>query len=89
MTKQLVNINQVDFTGGYDGVHALYIDNELVIYGDTNDNILDKLDGFKRALEWSGILISITHNKIEDPELISSVSEMNHLPSKNFLNLNI
>ena len=77
-------ITKVDFTGGGDGVHAIYIGGNLHKYGDYyHDKIEEWMEGFVGGLEWCGLEIRVDKVECIDEEMISDVSEMSNIPPKN------
>ena len=84
-----MSITWVDFSGGGDGVYAIYIDNKLHKYGDDYHNqIQDWYIGFKDGLEYGNV--SFTENKIKlpsDNEWIERVSELADSPPDNISGL--
>jgi len=76
-------ITKVDFTGGGDGVYAIYIDGSLHKYGDYyHDKIEDWIQGFIDGVKWSGVNIVFNSVKCSDSEMISDISEMANVPPK-------
>lgn len=72
---------EVDFTGGGDGVHALYIDGDLFKYGDYYHNkINDFIKAFTEGAIWAGKNISFKRIKCVDDDMIRDVSEMADSP---------
>jgi len=79
-----VEMVSVDFTGGDDGVYALYINDELHFYGDYyHDKIEIKIDSFVKGAKWAGKNIQYSKFSVEDRELIEDVSMYGNEPPKN------
>lgn len=76
-------ITKVDFTGGGDGVYALYIDGYLHKYGDYyHDKIEDWITGFVEGLEWTGVNIQFKEVRCIDKKMIYNISEIASEPPK-------
>jgi len=79
-----VEMVSVDFTGGDDGVYALYINDELHFYGDYyHDKIEIKIKSFVQGAKWSGKNIHFYEFAVQDRELIDEVSTHGNTPPKN------
>lgn len=89
-----VIVTTVDFTGGGDGVYALYIDGILEFYGDPyHDNIQDKIKGFILGLKWIKenyvypLKVVEETFKVTDEALIEDISDMGRVPPKELKSL--
>ncbi len=74
----------VDFTGGGDGVYALYINDKLYRYGDYyHDKIEIWIKSFIEGAIWAGL--SIKHEEIicKDSDLNRDISENGNFPPEN------
>ena len=85
-----VIVTVVDFTGGGDGVTAVYIDGYLEFYGDEyHDDISSKVDGFILGLEWIKknyiypLVVEREEYTVTDENLIEDVSANADYPPKN------
>lgn len=75
---------EVDFTGGGDGVYALYIDGKLYKYGDYyHDKIEVWIEAFIEGIEWTGANFTHTKIKCENKDLIENISHLGDIPPKN------
>lgn len=74
---------KVDFTGGGDGVYALYINGELFKYGDYyHDKITIWIDAFIEGIKWYNNSIEFNTLICKDDVLIEEISEMGGIPPK-------
>ena len=65
-----IEMVRVDFTGGGDGVYALYINDELYFYGDPyHDDIEVKIDSFVEGAKWAGKNIKFSKMVVKDNDL--------------------
>lgn len=79
-----ISMVRVDFTGGGDGVQALYINDELYFYGDEyHDSIMVKINSFVEGAKWSGKNIKFSKLVVKDDDLIVRVSDDAEVPPKN------
>ncbi len=79
-----IEMVSVDFTGGGDGVYALYINDELYFYGDEyHDNITVKINSFVEGCKWSGKNVNFSKFSVKDEDLIRRVSDDAEVPPKN------
>jgi len=79
-----IKVTKVDFTGGGDGVYAIYINYELYQYGDYyHDKFEDWARGFIDGLKWSGRNIEYEEVYCENDSIIEEVSEMGNRPPEN------
>ena len=80
----VISFTIVDFTGGGDGVYALYIDGRLHKYGDYyHDKIENYIAAFIDGVSWTGAKINKRTLKITDERQIERISEMGDSPPKN------
>lgn len=78
-----INFTIVDFTGGGDGVHALYIDDVLYKYGDYyHDKMEIWIEAFIEGVEWSKINITVSKVKCKNEEIIEEISSLGGIPPK-------
>lgn len=86
LTHQAMIVNakmtKVDFTGGDDGIYALYIDGELEKYGDYYHHKIENwIEGFIDGVKWSGV--NVIYNEIDcDEGWIRRTSEYGQNPPK-------
>ncbi len=74
----------VDFTGGSDGVYALYIDGKLFKYGDYyHDKIEIWIKSFIEGVKWTGALVEEENITCTDKEMIEDISEIANIPPHN------
>ena len=72
---------EVDFTGGGDGVYALYIDGNLFKYGDYYHNKINEwIEAFTEGARWSGASIEYSTLKCTDESMIEEISELAGIP---------
>ncbi len=79
-----LTITTVDFTGGGDGVYALYIDGKLHKYGDYyHDKIEEWTIGFIDGIKFTGT--TFTYNKVKcvNDDLIYKISDLADTPPTN------
>lgn len=87
-SKELV-LTRVDFTGGGDGVYALYIDGELYKYGDYyHDKIEIWIDSFYDGIKYTGTKVRLEKVVCNNSELIERISELADTPPKNLKDIN-
>lgn len=71
----------VDFTGGGDGVTALYVNGDLQKYGDYyHDKIDNWIEGFEAGIKFTGAYLEVEKEECKDSEMIESISEMGNIP---------
>jgi len=88
MQKQLILFTTVDFTGGGDGVKALYADGFLVFYGDDyHDNIDVKIKSFIEGVKWCGAIVS-NEIYLADEKWEIPISENGEIPPKELKYIN-
>jgi len=74
---------KVDFTGGGDGVYALYIDGKLHKYGDYyHDKISEWIEAFTEGAKWAGLDIKFESVRCIDEDIIREVSDNADIPPK-------
>lgn len=79
--KKEIEIIKVDFSGGYDGVTAIYVDGKLHRSGDYyHDKIEDWFDGFVNGLQFAGLKVGAKNCCAQDWNVIRSVSEDGDTP---------
>lgn len=82
--KRTLTVTTVDFTGGGDGVYALYVEGKRIRYGDYyHDKIQNWIDGFKESLKFSGAIVIEEEIKVQDEDLINEVSYCGGIPPEN------
>ncbi len=85
MRNEMTIISIVDFTGGSDGVTALYINDKLYKYGDDyHDKIRIWIPAFIEGLKMVVDPINIITKKIKvlNEEIIADISEYANIPPK-------
>ncbi len=88
MKKQLIKFTIIDFTGGCDGVKALYADDFLVFYGDTyHDDIDVKIKSFIEGVKWCGAIIS-EEDFYSSEKWVTAISENGEVPPKELKYIN-
>lgn len=81
---------KVDFTGGGDGVYALYIDNKLFKYGDYyHDKIEEWVDAFIQGARWNGASIQYSTLECTDSSMIEEISELAGTPPQNLSDITL
>lgn len=74
----------VDFTGGGDGVHALYINGKLHKYGDYyHDKIEVWIESFIEGVEWTGFVIDVDRIECTNEDLIEKIKHLGDSPPEN------
>lgn len=94
--QNVVKVVVIDFTGGADGVTALYTDGLLEFYGDYyHDKIDDKIAGFILGLKWVKenfvYPLVVEEQKLfcTDSNLVEQISDFGNTPPKNLSDLDI
>jgi hypothetical protein len=81
MRQGKIDITKVDFSGGGDGVYALYIDGKIHTYGDEYHNDINAwIRGFIDGLEWIGADIDYKTLYCKDNDIIYNIVDMAEEP---------
>lgn len=76
-------ITIVDFSGGGDGITALYVNGNLESYGDYYHNKIDEwIDGFVEGVKFTGAYVEVESETCEDDDTIERISSNGETPPK-------
>jgi len=79
--KSSYRLTIVDFTGGGDGVTALYVNGELEKYGDYyHDKIDEWIEGFEAGVKMTGAFVEVEKEECKDADMIEAISELADTP---------